>query len=145
MISIYCKASKDIRKKLGKKWRVCEFLSDGYATYHNVRYMDDLPTISYKVTRDDFEKVYVNTLLALNGYEPIYPSISLMIKEYSETVGQMGGDDNEEGEGFEKLTVVEKLRFKLESAEKNSNYELAAILRDQIKHYENGGDDGLNE
>tara|TARA_R110002126_G_scaffold287993_1_gene441182 strand:+ start:21684 stop:22088 length:405 start_codon:yes stop_codon:yes gene_type:complete len=133
MIAIYCKAEKTVRKKLGKKWKVCEFLTDGFLTYHYVRYMEDLPVTCYKVTSEEFEKTYVNTLLALNGFEPIYPSISLTIKDFVE-------EETPEGyEEFNNLTELQKLNYALSKAEETSNYELAAILRDKIKNHKDGG------
>ena len=71
-------------------------------------------------------------MLALNGFEPIYPSISLTIKDFVE-------EETPEGyEEFNNLTELQKLNYALSKAEETSNYELAAILRDKIKNHKDG-------
>ncbi len=124
MISIYCKASKEIREKLGKKWHICEFFHDGINTNHHLRYINDLPINSYRVSKRDFSETYINAFLFLNGLPEIY-------KDNPEHIAD--GVPN-----FAQLSELDQLNFALKQAESTENFKLAAELRDKINKLQNG-------
>ena len=124
MISVYCKADKEIREKLGKKWQICEFLYDGLNTNHHIRFVNDLPINSYRVSKRDFTQTYINAFLFLNGMPGLY-------KDEIELT-QNGVPD------FAQLSELDQLIFALKQAESTENFKLAAELRDKINKLENG-------
>jgi hypothetical protein len=123
MIPIYCKAKKNIKRKLKKDYQICEFLSDGEHVFPVIRFVSDVPLLSIQVTKFDFERTYINQLLILNNVPPLFASTSDFI-------------------GAKEMTKEEELIFlekELQRAEANTDYELAARLRDEIKRLKNEG------
>ena len=124
MISIYCKAPKEIRKFIRKKWHICEFSYDGVNTNHVLSYVDDLPINSFKVSKRDFVDTYINAFLFLNGLPELY-------KDNPQHMGDVLPD-------FAQLSELEQLNYALKQAESTENFKLAAELRDKINKLENG-------
>jgi len=125
MIPIYSKAKKNIREKLGKKFQICQFLSDGINIYPFISFVNDIPLLAIKTTRHDFQKTYINHLLINSGFQPLYNDLVFHKEDNIEDFGEM--------------SEIEKLEFALLKAEENQHFELAANLRDKIKQLKENG------